>query len=560
MVELSKHNKKLLRTLAYPAAVVALALLCRRLVLETDHPFWDRLLHFSRTMLYLGLFSAWGVTVHRRIIQLQARHNLVAVSICMVLWLTMREYRWHLVLLPDAVRLLWYSYYIPLLLILLLCFFISLSLDKGETYRLPKYTRLLFLPVAVLIALVLTNDVHQWIFVFPEDGFLQTELNYRYGAGYYVLTGWCVLCAAASFVTLLIKCRVPKTGKYLWQPILPFLAAMIYILLYALRVPFVVNALGDMTVCLCLMFTAFFESCIQCGLIPSNTRYLDLFLASEDLSVQITDNDYTVRYAARGIAPVTREDMLRAEGAPVVLSDGRLLHNMPVHGGHAIWTEDISELISRRESLAETREELQDRDGILQMEYEQEKKAQQVREQNRLYDLLQKQTRTQLAAVAYLTEIYASVEDPEKKRHILTRITVLGSYIKRRKDFVLRAEDAPEVTESRLNGALEETFHALVRGGIRSAYRIETGERPMDGRALTLAYDFIEDVIEAAMDGAKYLFVHVGQVGAGVRCSVLADCAVDCALLSRKYPAMHSSSDEDGGTECILPLSGAETE
>lgn len=79
------------------------------------------------------------------------------------------------------------------------------------------------------------------------------------------------------------------------------------VVLYALRIPFA-RAIGwDLAIFESMAFTVFFESCIQSGLIQSNTRYADMFRASRDLSVQITDNHYVVQYSAENAEPMCRE-------------------------------------------------------------------------------------------------------------------------------------------------------------------------------------------------------------------------------------------------------------
>ena len=47
--------------------------------------------------------------------------------------------------------------------------FVALLLGRPENYRLPKWTSLFYIPATLLLLLVLTNDLHQLVFVFPAD-------------------------------------------------------------------------------------------------------------------------------------------------------------------------------------------------------------------------------------------------------------------------------------------------------------------------------------------------------------------------------------------------------
>lgn len=553
---MTARYRRLWRVAAPACLTVAAAALCRAIVLTTACRYLENLANFVRIYLYLGLFAVWGASVRRRVMQAQVRGYLVAVAALEVFWLTVREFRWQLVLNPDAQRWLWYWYYVPLIWIPLLALLVSMSLGKGEHYRLPGRTALLYVPTALFIALVLSNDLHQWVFTFPEQGAARAALDYRYGPLYYAVSAWIIFCALSAFLLMLAQCRIPRTNQFLWLPLVPFGGAILYAVLYMLRVPFVVNALGDLAVLDCLIFTAFLESCIQCGLIQSNTRYYDLFRASVDISAQIVDRDRVPRYAARDALLFSEEEIERAEAAPVDLPDGKRLHSMPVNGGRVVWSEDIAELLALRERLESVQEELSDRNEIVRMEYVQEKEQKTVEEQNRLYDLMQQKTQSQLDQVKLLAAAWQKAEDAEEKQRLLARLVVLGSFIKRRKDFVLSQQGASAVTDHTLSSAFAESFRSLALLDIRGAYYVNTGGRPGAGAQLATAYDFFELFMESVLDTAHYLNVRVSVVGGRLRCMLDTDGVPDAEALSRRYPGLQLERGEDGGTECILPMEG----
>lgn len=552
---MSERTARHLRAALYTAGVIAAAMLCRRVAYVTDSGFLDKLANYTRVCLYIGLFAVWGVSVHRRVMQHQVRRWLVAVSALLVLWMILREFRWHLVQNPVLLRLLWYSYHIFTLLIPLLALLVSLSLGKPEDYRLPKRALALVPPTAGLILLVMTNDLHQCVFRFPNHAAVWGETDYSYAPGFYILLGWGVACAVAAFAIMLSKCRLPHTRRFLWLPLLPFGAALLYIILYALRLPFAVHTLGDVAVLNGLLFTAFFESCIQSGLIQSNSRYFELFRACGDISAQIVDVDYTVRYAAEGAAALTREDMERAAAAAVILPNGKRLHNMPVRGGRAIWTEDISELLALREAPEERRAELRERNDFLRCEYEKEREHRLAVEQNRLYDLLQNKTQSQLDRIRDLANSYQQAENEDEKRRIIARIVVLGSYVKRRKDFVLSMDTAANLPEAKLSSAFGESFRSLALLGIQGGWLVRTGRDYLPGELLTQAYDFFESVVESIPEAARYLSVRVGVFNGSLRIAVTVDRSADERALFAQFPNARADRDGDGA-EYLLTLEG----
>ena len=553
---MTKQSKKTICAILIVTALIAVAIICRVVTRLCEIPvIAHKILNVVRTLIYIGLFSAWGFSVYQRVMQIQARKFLCLSAILMVLWVMIRAFKYYFVTSETAIRYLWYIYYLPMLLIPTLTLFVALSIGKNEGYRLPKTTFLLFVPAILLVVLVLTNDLHQCVFRFPNDVTMWTEEAYKYGWGYYLAVLWDISCGIAALSVMFFKSRLPKKRWVLWIPILVFLITVIYVVLYALGTPFA-KAIGwDVAIFECLSFTVFFESCIQSGLIQSNTRYADMFRASRDISVQITNNDYVVQYSAENAEPISREILEKAEASPIVLNDGKLIHNMPISGGRAVWTEDISELLSLQSELKETQEELKDRKSILEQNYKIEEEHKIVEEQNRLYDLLQSKTQRQINGIEKLVEDYRNTQSEEEKRRILAQIVVLGIYIKRRKDFVLLIDYTPSLPESKLTNAFAESFRALELYGIKGTFSVKTGKEYVSGDILTLAYDFFEEIVETALEKAKYIVANVSEIKGNIRITITLDCEIQTENLLKAYPQMKVDT-EDGETELCLPLTG----
>lgn len=514
--------------------------------------FLNKLFNFVRTFAYMGLFAVWGVSVSRRVMQPEARRLLIGISSLMVFWLSVREFKFRFVLNPVVLRLLWYSYYIPILMIPTLVLLVTMTLHRSERWRLPGWTWLLYLPPLMLIVLMLTNDIHQWVFVFPQDT-VWSEREYDYGPVIYLTMGWDLLCSGAALFLMFMKCRVPKSKKRIWLPAVLVGFFMGYVVLYAVDMPIVRRIGWDMAVSQCVLFTACLESCIVCGLIPSNTRYYDFFHAMQDIPVQIMDNHYNAYYSSGKAEPIACAYLKAAEKDSVMLPMGRLLRNMPIHGGHAVWTEDISALLQIRDTLEERQEELSERQSLLRLEYEKERNHRAVMEQNRLYDLLQSQTQSQLDRIEQLACDYRHAMSEWEQRRILSYIVVLGAFVKRRKDFVLLSEASQGISESHLRDAFAESFHALSFLKIRGSYLIDIEQLSLVDNSIPLAYDFFEDVLETVLDKVNTVNVRIAEVNGAARINIMTDCPPDRVILAAKYPRVRVICEDDS-TEAVLPL------
>lgn len=135
--------------------VVLLAWLCRVLPLEGLPSGLREACGILRSLLYLSLFAGWGISLYNRTVHPQVRRLLLNVDLLMLFWILVRTLRFQLNTSPEIDRMLWYLYYAPMLGIPVLSVQLVLTVDRSERYRLSAWARMLWLPSAVLLELVL---------------------------------------------------------------------------------------------------------------------------------------------------------------------------------------------------------------------------------------------------------------------------------------------------------------------------------------------------------------------------------------------------------------------
>lgn len=434
------------------------------------------------------------------------------------------------ILAAGCVRYLWYLFYLPMLFVPMLALLIAMSLGKPDEYKFPKGMSILWIISGTLLLLVLTNDLHQFVFTFPKDAAVWTDKNNGYSIGYFIIVGWQVLCAFAALVIMFFKCRVQK-GRLHFLPIVPMLLTIVYSVLYYAGADWLLHLFGDIAAFQSVMYILTFELCIACGYIHSNSRYVDLFASSVGTSAEITDKDFTVRYAAVNTAPISKETMKKAEQSPVTMG-GLTVHTMPIDGGYAVWTEDVSALRDIKEDSELLADELADRNEILRYEYKREAKRRKVEEQNRLYDLLRSATQTQIDRIAELTKEYRRISstDPDSAKTLLAEIAVLCSYIKRRKHLTLLTDRDIKIAETELHRAFNESLQTLKLLGVRSSLYVDESLSMLSGKTATAVFDFYESVIEA--DILNLTGIQVSLIKAnGLRLSLNVCCKADLSAL-----------------------------
>ena len=545
---MQKLNLKKHRAFFCVAFAVTAAAVLRQIGFQVEAPF-NWLFSFFRSVIYIMLFAAWGISVCRRIIQPQVRRYLTAISALMVFWVTARTLRHLFAETPWTLRHLWYLYYLPMLFIPLLALFVALSLGKPDNFRLPKWTALLYIPTAALLLLVLTNDLHQLVFRFPEDAVVWMN-EYRYGIVYFPVVGWMVLCALTALVIMLVKCRVPNSRKVLVLPFVPVVLSVIYGALYIFQLPWLRLIAGDVTVVFCLLIAATLESCIQCCLIQSNTHYRELFDAST-VGAQITDPEYHVVLSSRAAQEVNIETLRQTQQAPVMLEGGIRLSGAPVRGGHVLWTEDVSELLEVLEELQDVKDSLEDNNALLRAEYTLKAREAHIAEQDRLYNIIQRETVPRIKLLAELTDACETMGDEAQRKQILGKMAVIGAYLKRRSNLIFLADKTPLFQEKELHLTFGESMDNLELCGITCGLLSEL-EGPVEARQLMKMYDLFEEIVERSIDTMTTITVWIGPADGALRITINTDSAADLSPLGSD--SVSALRDEDGEWQLCMVL------
>lgn len=500
-------------------------------------------LNLLRSTIYIGIIGTWGFFVRKRIIQVQVRRYLTAIAVLMDFWLIIRTIKFFFAKDVFWNHQLWYWYYLALLFIPLFALLVSFSLPKPDNYSLPKKAFLLFIPATMILAMIVTNDLHQFVFVFP-DGEIVPDGSYEYAFGMYIAVGWQIVCGTVAVVMMIINCRISKNKTLLRLPLVPLAAAMLYTLLYALDLKLIKLLAGDMTVMLCLLITAVFESCIQCGLIQSNIGYDSLYAATT-IGSQITDTEFNVIHSSSTAVTPSKESMKKAVTGGVLLGDNTILKGHPIRNGYVFWQEDISELVRVSRELEITRDELRDTGDVIRTESEQKEYWLRLVEENRLYDLIEEQTAPQIAFLRNALSRLKITNDLDEAKKILGEIVVVGTYVKRKSNLILIFGQNDTVDARELWLCINETAKNLKLYGIDFEINFDISGELLP-EITTEIYDFIEIVLENIFDFGKSVFVYVGRIGENYQVNINVQCDADLSFLTGQIPMLIVECDDDG--------------
>lgn len=542
---MAKPNRMSVLTTVLAAAVILCAVTARILGMFDILP---KPMGIIRSILYIGLFIGWGLSVRQRIISPGARRYLTAASGFMVLWFVVRSLKYYFVTHPVIVRYLWYLYYPALLLIPMLAVLAAISIGEKDDAPLPKKAAFLIVPALLLVLMVLTNDLHQFVFRFPENTSVWSDKDYNYGFGYIIIVGWMFVCALILLLTLFKKRRIADRRKLIVFPCIPILLLLFYLIFYVVGAPWLRIAFGDMTAVFCLMYAATLEAFIKCGFIRANTHYTELFHAST-VAAQITDENYHVLLSSDKAKNIDREVLRQTENAPVLLENGIRLSGAPIKIGRVVWTEDISPLLHILSELEDMKEELEETNQIEEEEQTLKKHEAHILEQDRLYNILQRDTAHQLSIMDEMISHVETSEDENEKRRVLYQMLVIGSYLKRRSNLAFLSEKSSMLDIHELELCIKESQISLESCGIVCSYRSYLTGKILSVHIISM-YEFFEKIAESLLGFECNMNVYVGMENDAAYLKIVTDSEKD--LSSHASERITVEKDEDGEQQLVF--------
>lgn len=474
----------------------------------------------ARYAIHVCLLIAWCISILRRLTNRQVRNLLIAVGILMAFWLTVRTIKFEFIADPThpIVRYLWYCYYIPMVLIPMIGVFVVKYLDKLADYTHPKQMNLLLIPAFLLLGIVFTNDLHRLVFDFPQ-GIELFDSKYTYSFVYYILMAWFILGGLYFVVMLLKKSRVPGSKKMQRLPLFIMLGAIVFWVLYTLKL-----IKCDLTAMDCLIITCLLESAIQSGIIPSNTNHRELFDITT-VPVQIVDADYQPHYVSGAALPLSEADLKKTEAGAVHM-ENTLLRSTPIHAGRVVWQDDITVQNTLHQQLQSIREQMSEENTLLQAEVELTEHKAKVDEQNRLYDRIAQEVALQLIRAEELMKQVSA--KPENSRELMSKLCVLGCYIKRRGNLLLLGEDNKQIPAVELEHCIRESLENLRLGGIFTLLNSQCdGTLPVT--VVVSIYDFYENVAERLLDKATAFLINLKCEDGAMHMNIQIGCTEEIA-------------------------------
>lgn len=442
---------------------------------------------------YSSLAIMWGVTIFNRVTDRRIYKMLVATVGLMIFVFMLQMCRYKL--LGDdlnSIRYAWYGYYVLILGMICLLFQTAVCAGTRKLDDIKNKWNILVCGVTGLIAmLVMTNDIHQIVFGFP-DGVKNGYHTYNYGVGFYLIYVWIFMLYIASLVVIIKKCRVFAVRKLAWLPIVfPIIGCVCEILIMFGIIKF--NGINIWQTGEAFLFgvVGFEESCIAIGLIPANVGYRKLIDLTNKLII-ISDSEGEV--------------VCQSEAAPEFIDGGDeiLMFTDKISGGTVSWAVDMSKIFKLNHQIEEATEQIEIRNEYLHTQNDLKSEQSKINARNELYDNMAHILRPQIDKIK---ELLRKQDEPEFDRH-LCDISVLNAYIKRRSNMELLCSDKEYLSLKELGLAIKESCEYINLCGAQTMVS-PVPDKLFKAESIICAYEYFEEIVESTLESLKSIVVVV---------------------------------------------------
>ena len=339
----------------------------------------------------------------------------------------------------------WYLLYIPLLFIPSMWFITNNQIYiKNQIYK--RVFAIISLAISLLLLLlVLTNDFHEFVFIFPEGSTGSHPSDYKYNFGYAFIFLE-ILTTIVLFYTFSNK---KTTIKQKILPSLVILLVLAYSIVYVvgdLYVPY----LSDMTLVYTILGTILVYVSLKCGLVKNSGAYFEFFETC-NVPLAIVNEEQGIEY---------QNAQYRKQKA----NSNMLLEKQKLNSGTLLVLNDAEKLKSLQKELKTENEKLEYINKILENKKEILQKEKQIKHHALLLDKVEKQIKNKKNVLEELLNNLPetiTTENKEQTKETLNEIKIIVGYLKRKTSLILLAEQKQEITKDELKLLFNESFNDL---------------------------------------------------------------------------------------------------
>lgn len=496
--------------------------------------------HKFETLFYAIFFTFWSVRLYYKLYEKKTRKYILSIGILIVIWMFIRITK-SVVEVDLLKRLMWYLYYIPLIFIPTIYYICSLSLNKNLS---KKRKIILYLISSILFLLVITNDIHQLVFKFPNG--VSDFDNYKHNIGYYVISLWIFYLFGGGMFLLAIKRYKNKKDIKSFLPILILIIGIVYTVLYVLDVKYIrdinMSVMNSVLICLGIEIAFYLE------LIPNNSKYIKR-LENSNLNINIVSIDGKTIYTTKTFTMPSfiLRDIKKSRVKKQYRKDNIIYDIKKDNDSYVVIKKDITNLLNLKKEVNKKRKQLLKQQESIKLEEKVKKELYQI---NLRKEVISKIEKSLYNKKNIIKEILSK---DDLTKYDLEKIKRLMIYSKKKSQIIISELNDENFNEKDVKNIISELINSMSYLNV-SGFVVVKNKFNIDGSIMSLLYDIVYDVIESISDKTMMIYINYDK---NILIKILIDDKIDINIKQDnrvKYKKIDLGTD----TELIFNIKGCD--
>lgn len=298
-----------------------------------------------------------------------------------------------------------------------------------------------------------------------------------------------------------------------------------------MRLPFAFES--DMTVVITFIILAFMEVCLRSSLIPTNTKYKNLFKNSP-LKMEILNNYFEKEITANFDYCLTdkQKDSIINGKNPIKLDENTLLFSKKISGGYVVWQDDISQLNKMYSNTKTTVEKLRATNALIRKEEKARRKYLQNEEKIDICNSLESEISDKLKLLSLLPE---KMKNQNNNSLLTVKAALLLCYIKRRCNMFFIALEEKYFSSDELSMYIDELGNFAEYSKVKLLCT-NNGNKKLDIEHANLMYEFMYNILdEATQTKCEYIFAHTEISDKEISIKVISSTKINSNIFDKKF-------------------------
>ena len=461
------------------------------------------------TIILSFALLSWGISMIWRAQYKRQRVYIIILVLSFFFWILLRFVKW----LPNIHYVSIYAdyfYYVPMTLIPIIFFMMTTDTFFPNFKRKRLVYAILIVFAYVLIALVLTNELHHLVYrnfkvTYGDDPNIEI-ITSEYGSLHYVALGFVGVVSIAALLVFLIGSRKQVSLKQLFVVSGSFILIITYIVLFTIGLLSHVPLLRDFATCITLLLSLLLESLLSTGLIQNNGKYAFNF-SKASIGIGIYDEHLKEIYKTSAFD-------LSKKSIKVADKDiGEYKINI---------IEDLSSIHSLQESIKKEIEEIENKNSNLKKLIEISKEESSLNYRLSLMGEIENSITTTKDEILSLVKTLPNKLDDSSKK-TLGYIAMLLGYMKQKCMLLLRAKEQTSMDYEQASLLMDVISRDVISAGYEDvAIKLNKADS-FDVRFLSIVNDFIHEIAKSYAFSDTELLIFIDYENKAIKARIVGE-------------------------------------